>query len=119
MLRLSIPHAIQERRLIIVVSSLVVLETILVSLALVPTQLWTRLLPNMPSSALDGPFPPSIAPIIAGLLYVVPTIIGLLCRSWQKALLYATLPVWLGLGAFLTAATFKVGAFYLVSPDHV
>src|SRR5437762_1479064 len=119
MLRLSIPHAIQGRRLTLVVSSLIVLETILVSLALVPAQLWTRLLPDMPSAALDGPFPPIIAPIITVLLYVVPTIIGLLCRSWQKALLFATLPAWLGLGAFLAAATFKVGAFYLISPDHV
>ncbi|TME09417.1 MAG: hypothetical protein E6I80_07875 [Chloroflexi bacterium] len=42
-----------------------------------------------------------------------------MCFSWQQALLYATLPAWIGLGVFLVAATFKVGPFYLLSPDHV
>src|SRR5260221_354725 len=51
--------------------------------------------------------------------YVCPTLIGFLSRTWHRALLFATLPAWVGLGAFLVAATFKVGAFYLVSPDHV
>ena len=98
---------------------MVIIETALVLLALVPAQLWTRLLPNSPNAALDGPFPPAIAPIITILLYITPTAIGLLSRSWQRALLYATVPAWIGLGAFLVAATFKVGAFYLVSADHV
>jgi hypothetical protein len=91
----------------------------LVCLALVPAQLWTRLLPQSSSAALDGPFPALIAPGITALLYVTPTIIGFLCRSWQRALLWATLPAWIGLGLFVTLATFKVGAFYLVSSDHV
>src|SRR6266487_2768731 len=94
-------------------------RTILVMLALVPPQLWTRLLPNSTSAALNGPFPPVIAPFITILLYLLPTIIGFLCFSWQQALLYATLPAWIGLGVFLVAATFKVGPFYLLSPDHV
>jgi hypothetical protein len=98
---------------------LVILETMLVCLALVPAQLWTRLLPQSSSAALDGPFPAAIAPGITVLLYVAPTIIGFLCRSWQRALLWATLPAWIGLGLFVTLATFKVGAFYLVSSDHV
>lgn len=98
---------------------LVLLETILVGLALVPAQLWTRLLPSTTTSALNGPFPPVIAPVITALLYLLPSLIGLLCRQWQRALFYATLPAWLGLGAFLIAATFKVGAFYLVASDHV
>jgi hypothetical protein len=76
-------------------------------------------LPGTPSAALDGPFPPKIAPVISALLYLLPTIIGFLSRSWQRALLSATLPAWIGLGAFLVAATFKIGAFYLVSADHV
>ena len=42
-----------------------------------------------------------------------------LCPSWQRALLFATLPAWIGLGTFVVAATVKVGAFYLVSSDHV
>lgn len=99
--------------------SLVAIETALVMMALVPAQLWTRLLPQSTASALDGPFPPVIAPIITILLYVAPSVIGFLCPGWQQALLYATLPAWIGLGTFLIAATFKVGIFYLVSADHV
>ena len=118
-LRSSLPESAQERRWALLLISLVVIETILVLLALVPAQLWTRLLPNTSSAALDGPFPPKIAPVISALLYLLPTVIGFLSRSWQRALLCATLPAWIGLGAFLVAATFKVGAFYLVSVDHV
>ncbi|HYU75440.1 MAG TPA: hypothetical protein VEL31_22450 [Ktedonobacteraceae bacterium] len=118
-LRSSIPESAQERRWALLLIGLVVVETILVLLALVPAQLWTRLLPNTSSAALDGPFPPKIAPVISALLYLLPTVIGFLSRSWQRALLCATLPAWIGLGAFLVAATFKVGAFYLVSADHV
>jgi hypothetical protein len=106
------------RRTILLIG-IVVLETILVSLALVPTQLWTRILPDSSSAALDGPFPPVIAPVITTLLYLMPTLIGFLCSSWQRALLCATLPAWFGLGLFVVAATFKVGAFYLVASDHV
>jgi hypothetical protein len=108
-----------DKRLTILIISLVVIETFLVTLALVPAQLWTRVLPTMTSAALDGPFPPVLAPIISALLYIVPAIIGFLSRGWQRALLFATLPAWIGLGLFLIAATFKVGAFYLVSVDHV
>lgn len=108
-----------EKKIFFLVITLVVLETALVLLALVPAQLWTRLLPQTSSAALNGPFPPIIAPAITLLLYLLPTIIGFLCRSWQRALLLATLPAWIGLGAFVVAATVKVGAFYLVSSDHV
>src|SRR2546423_12652742 len=118
-LRSSIPESAQERRWALLLTGLIVVETILVLLALVPERLWTLLLPNTSSAALDGPFPPKIAPVISALLYLLPTAIGFLSRSWQRALLCATLPVWIGLGAFLVAATFKVGAFYLVSVDHV
>ncbi|GER89439.1 hypothetical protein KDW_36010 [Dictyobacter vulcani] len=97
----------------------IVLETILVATALVPAQLWTRILPLSANTPLNGPYPASIAPLITLLLYLIPTLIGLSCQQWQRALLYATLPAWIGLGIFLVAATFKVGAFYLVSPDHV
>jgi hypothetical protein len=116
----QLAHAAQmEQRLTILAIGLTVIETLLVTLALVPAQFWTRLLPNVTSAALDGPFPPSVAPIITVLLYIIPAIIGLLNRSWQRALLLATLPAWFGLGAFLVAATFKVGAFYMVSVDRV
>lgn len=108
-----------EKARVILTVSLVALETLLVITALVPAQLWTRLLPQSASATLDGPFPPALAPLITLLLYLLPTIIGWRCQSWQRALLYATLPVWIGLGLFLVAATFKIGAFYLVSTDHV
>jgi len=119
MLRSGIPNAEQEKRIFYVVIGMIALETILVTLALVPAQEWTRLLPGSSSAAQDGPFPPALAPIIPLLLYVVPTVIGFLCRSWQRALLYATIPAWIGLGLFVVAATFKVGAFYLVAPAQV
>ncbi len=98
---------------------MIIVETVLVVMALVPAQLWTRLLPSSASAALDGPFPALLAPVITALLYLLPTAIGYLTRSWQRALLFATIPAWIGLGLFLIAATFKVGAFYLLSPDHV
>ena len=88
-------------------------------MALVPEKFWTRLLPGSASAALYGPFPPILAPLIAALLYLFPTAVGFLCRSWQRALLFATLPAWIGLGLFVIAASFKVGAFYLVSPAQV
>ncbi len=119
MLRSDTSYSEREKRLSMLVIGLVVFETILVTLALVPVQLWTRLLPGSTSAALDGPFPPILAPIIPALLYLIPTAIGFLCRSWQRALLYATIPAWIGLGLFVIAAAFKVGAFYLVSPTQV
>lgn len=119
MLRASVPDAEQDKRWSRLVIVLIILETILVTLALVPAQLWTRLLPNSPGAALDGPFPPVIAMVIPVLLYLVPTAIGFLCRSWQRALLFATVPAWIGLGLFVIAATSKVGAFYLVAPTQV
>jgi hypothetical protein len=107
------------RRVFYLTLALVAVETLLVTLALVPAQLWTRLLPQFPSAALDGPFPAAIAPLITLLIYLAPTLIGFLCQSWQQALFYATLPAWIGLGLFVIAATFKVGAFYLVAPASV
>ena len=109
----------REKRLTMIVICMVIIETILVTMALVPAQLWTRLLPETTSAALYGPFPPILAPIIPALLYLFPTVVGFLTRKWQLALLYATLPAWIGLGLFVIAASFKVGAFFLVSPTQV
>jgi hypothetical protein len=119
MLHSGTASSMQEKRMSMVVIGLVIFDTILVTLALVPAQLWTRLLPGSTNAALDGPFPPILAPIIPALLYLVPTAIGFLSRSWQRAILYATLPAWIGLGLFVIAATYKVGAFYLISPAQV
>lgn len=119
MLGLSVPRTTQERRVLVAIIALVVLETALVALALVPAQLWTRLLPGSGTAALDGPFPPKIAPVVSALLYILPSVIGFLCQSWQRALLCATLPAWIGLGAFIVAATFRIGPFYLIAPANV
>jgi len=119
MLHSSLPGSEIVKRPSMLVIGLVAIETLLVLLALAPPQLWTRLLPQTTSAALDGPFPPVIAPVISAVLYLVPTVTGFLCRSWQQALLYSTIPAWVGLGCFVIAATFKVGAFYLISVDHV
>lgn len=119
MLHSSTENIAREKLWTILVIALIVIETLLVTLALVPAQLWTRILPQSTSAALNGPFPAPIAPVITALLYLLPVAIGYLTRNWQRALLYATLPAWIGLGLFVIAATFKVGAFYLVSVDHV
>ena len=108
-----------DKRIFYTVIGLTAFETILVTLALVPPQLWTRLLPGSSSASLDGPFPATLGPIIAALLYVLPLLIGFLCRNWQRALLFAVLPACIGLGLFVIAAATRVGAFYLVSPAQV
>ncbi len=113
------PQIKNEKQWDLLVMGMILIETVLVTTALVPAQLWTRILPPSTNTTLNGPFPASIAPIITTLLYLTPTLIGFFSRNWQKALLFATLPAWIGLGLFLVAATFKVGAFYLVSTDHV
>ena len=102
-----------------IILGLVGLETLLVTMALVPAQLWGQLFPQSPNTTINGPFPAPSAPFVTAAIYLSPTIIGFLCRNWQKAILCATLPALIGLGAFLTAATFRVGAFYRVSADHV
>src|SRR5438105_1960036 len=103
----------------IIVLGLLGLETLLVTLALVPAQLWGQIFHQSTNATINGPFPAPIAPFVTAAIYLSPTIIGFLCRNWQKAILYATLPALIGLGAFLIAATFRVGAFYIVSADHV
>jgi hypothetical protein len=119
MLRLSLQGTTQEKVRSISVIVLVVLETLLVTTALAPPQLWTRLFPNSPSAALDGPIPHSVAVVFPVLLYVIPTLVGYLSRNWQQALFYATLPAWIGLGLFVTAASFKISIFYLVAQNSV
>jgi hypothetical protein len=119
------PGAIQKNqektpsRVETIVLGLVGLEILLVSTALVPAQLWGQLFHDSTNATINGPFPAPIAPLVTAAIYILPTTIGFLCRNWQKAILYATLPAWIGLGAFLIAATFRVGAFYVVSADHV
>lgn len=119
MLEISVPLVKSEKQWTIVVGFLVVIETLLMIMALVPAQLWVHFFPQSTSASFDGPFPPVIAPLITLLLYLLPSIAAWLCRTWQRAILCATLPAWIGLGLFLIASTFKVGIFYLVAADHV
>ena len=119
MLRLSQQGTAQNKYRSLAILILLVLETALVCMALIPAQEWTSLLPNSPNAALDGPFPQGVAIVIPMLLYTIPTLVGFLCRNWQHALFYATLPAWVGLGLFVAAASFKVGIFYLVATDSV
>lgn len=119
MLRLSLQAPAQNKGRSIGILILVLIETMLVIMALIPAQEWTYLFPHSPNAAQDGPFPHSVAIVVPVLLYVVPTLVGFLCRNWQQALFYATLPAWIGLGLFVTAASFKVGIFNLVAADSV
>ncbi len=119
MLRLSLQAPAEDKRRTIGILALVLIETILVGMALVPAQEWTRLFPGSPNAAQNGPFPNSVAIVVHILLYVIPTLVVFLCRNWQQALFYATLPAWIGLGLFVTAASFKVGIFNLVAADSV
>jgi hypothetical protein len=117
MLGLSFQGTAQDKRRFVAVIILIILETLLVTTALVPVQEWARLGASNPT--IDGPFPHSVAIVVPVLLYISPTLIGLLCRNWQQALFYATLPAWIGLGLYVTAASFKIGVFDLVGANTV
>lgn len=119
MLRLSLQDTARDKRRSIAILILVLLETLLVGTALIPTQAWVRLLPGAANPTIYGPFPPTVGVVIPVLLYIIPTLVGLLCSNWQQALFYATLPAWIGLGLYVTAASFKVGIFDLVGAETV
>lgn len=108
------PPAVNRQRLIwrgaLIFS--VVCEIALLLIALVPQNVWAD--HGLP----DGPIPASLAPLVAGLFYLLPALTGLLCRRWQMALVLATLPAWIDLGIFAVAAASKVGPFYLVLDPH-
>jgi hypothetical protein len=93
------------RRLLIV--SAVGAETLLLLVALVPASEWGRL--GEPAD----PVPATLAPLVAALFYLLPSVIGASCRVWQLAIVLATLPVWLDLGIFAVAASGQTGPFYL------
>ncbi len=95
---------------------LVALETILVTMALLPAKVWAAI-PGTTSS--NGPFPAQIAPVIIMLIYLLPALIGFLSRRWQHALLFASLPAWIGLGVFFLLSSVRLGAFYIVAADRI
>jgi hypothetical protein len=87
-------------------------ESLLLLIALVPQSIWaSHGLPN-------GPIPPIASPLVAGLFYVFPVLVGLLSRRWQVAIVLGTLPAWLDLGIFAIAAAPRIGPYYLVVEPH-
>ena len=97
---------------LIALGSVVALQCILLLIALVPPSIWAD--HGMP----NGPIPTELAPVVAGLFYVLPSLTGLLARRWQVAILLATLPAWLDLGIFAIAAASRIGPYYLVLEPH-
>lgn len=97
---------------VIALGSVVALQCVLLLIALVPASVWNDL--GMP----NGPIPTALAPVVAGLFYVLPSLTGLLARRWQVAILLATLPAWLDLGIFAIAAASRIGPYYLVLEPH-
>ena len=97
---------------LIALGSVVALQCVLLLIALVPASIWADL--GMP----NGPIPTELAPVVAGLFYVLPSVTGLLARRWQVAIILATLPAWLDLGVFAIAAAVRIGPYYLVLEPH-
>jgi hypothetical protein len=97
---------------LIALGSVVALQCILLLIALVPPSIWAD--HGMP----NGPIPTELAPVVAGIFYVLPSLTGLLARRWQVAILLATLPAWLDLGIFAIAAASRIGPYYLVLEPH-
>jgi hypothetical protein len=84
----------------------------LLLVALVPDRVWqTHGFPN-------GPIPHALTAEVAAAFYVLPAVVGALCRRWQAALVLATLPAWLDMGLFATAAASRIGPFYLFLDVH-
>jgi hypothetical protein len=90
----------------------IAVEILLLLVALVPNTVWARRgFPN-------GPIPESLAPLVAGAFYLLPALTGALCRRWQVAVVLATIPAWLDLGAFAVAAATRLGPFYVALDPH-
>jgi hypothetical protein len=87
-------------------------ELTLLLIELVPLSVWTTY--GFP----DGPIPRGAYPVVAALFYVLPTLTGALCRRWPAAVVLATLPAWLDLGAFAIAGASRIGPFYVAQQDH-
>jgi hypothetical protein len=95
------------------IGAALVVETMLLLISLVPANTWTSI-----GQPPEGPLPSSFSWLVAGIFYVLPPLIGALCRRWQIAVVLATLPAWLDLGVFAVAAASRVGPFYLAQDIH-
>lgn len=61
---------------LVALGGVVALQSILLLIALVPASVWNdRGMPN-------GPLPLEMAPVVAGLFYVLPSLTGMLARRW-------------------------------------
>lgn len=90
----------------------VVADTLLLLVAVVPQSIWAA------HGYPNGPVPHLLIPAVAGVFYVLPSVIGALCRRWIPAVVLATLPAWVDLGVFGVAAATRVGPFYLGLDVH-
>ncbi|HEY7343645.1 MAG TPA: hypothetical protein VH591_22440 [Ktedonobacterales bacterium] len=97
---------------LVTLAIVVTLQCILLLIALAPPSIWADL--GMP----NGPIPTELAPVVAGLFYVLPSVTGMLARRWQVAIILATLPAWLDLGIFAIAAASRIGPYYLALEPH-
>ena len=87
-------------------------ELTLLLIALVPQSIWIA------NGFPNGPIPRNLYPVVAALFYVLPAVAGALCRRWPAAIVLATLPAWLDIGAFAIAAASRIGPFYVAQQDH-
>jgi hypothetical protein len=89
-------------------------EILLLLVALVPQTIWAA------HGYPNGPIPLKLAPLVAGVFYILPSLTGALCRRWQTAVVLATLPAWLDLGLFAVGASAggHIGPFYLAQEPH-
>jgi hypothetical protein len=96
----------------VVLVLIVFTELTLLLIALVPQSVWIA------NGFPDGPIPRHLYPVVAALFYMLPALTGALCRRWPAAVVLATLPAWLDLGAFAIAGASRIGPFYLAQQDH-
>jgi hypothetical protein len=87
-------------------------ELVFLLISLVPDSIWAS------HGWPQGPIPSSLYPVVAGLFYLLPAVIGGLCSRWQTAIVLATLPAWFDLGVFAVAAAYRIGPFYLADPSQ-
>lgn len=90
----------------------VALQCGLLLVSLVPQTTWAGF--GLP----DGPIPSALSPVVAGLFFVLPAVVGALSRRWQVAIVLATFPAWLDLGIFSVAAAQRLSPFYIAQDPH-
>jgi hypothetical protein len=105
----SIPQLAQR----VAIGVALVTQIALLLISLVPATQWASY-----GQPADGPIPHSLSPLVAGVFYLAPALIGALCRRWQVAVALAALPALLDLGIFAVAAAERLGPFYLAQDIH-